>query len=342
MSLVALRFAAVGLEDFRRWERLARSFPERGCWLVGANGAGKTTILEALHLVARARPLRRGRGLPLVRLGAAAFRVRARALRFGPLELEARGGASGVSFLLQGSPVRARAELRELAPVVADSPHGPDLVQGADAERRRWLDAMLVHFAPAAARARANYLRALLQRARARRRNRSGEARAWDGILVEEGWRWHRGRWELAEILDAALAEEDAWAGAVRLRVPEEDEKTFRDRMMQALEGGDALAYGPHVAAIRVERDGRDARLAASRGQQRLCAIALRLAECRAWMDRRASIPALLLDDAAEALDAKRREALVERLLAYPGQVIATAQESPSPQVTVHEIEEEG
>ena len=327
MTLPAFRFRALELADFRCFQRAGLAFPEGACWLVGGNGEGKTSMLEALHVLARGVSFRRGRSLPLVRMGAQRFRLRARALRLGPLELEAEGNGGGITIRLQRARVRARRELAELVPVVADSPHMADLVQGSDAERRRWLDRLLVLADPGGAQARRDFLRALLQRARALRRGYEEEAHAWAPLLVDAGWRWLAARMRLGQRINAWLREE-AWAGELRLAVEEEDEGGFRQRMQAALRHR-VLDAGPHLAPVGILREGRDARLAASRGQQRLCAIALRLAECRLWMETRRIVPCLLLDDAAEALDRRRRQQLARRLEAYPGQVIASAQEPP-------------
>ncbi len=293
-------------------------------------------------MVSQGKGLRRGRRLPLTKKGASGFFIRAVAQRFGPFVLEARGNEKEVVLFLQGSRVRTRKELREFVPIVVDSPHGSDLVQGADAERRRWLDALLAVCMPSFFEARARYLRALLQRARALRAGKREEAQAWGDVLLEEGERWHTGRRLLVERINAALREEEDWAGSVRLYGDEREERAFRREMRRALsQDATLLCYGPHLEGVRVKRNDVDARIAASRGEQRLCAIALRLAESRLLMDARAVVPVLLLDDATEALDSKRRDALVERLLRYPGQVLATAQAVPSPKVPVQEVERE-
>jgi DNA replication and repair protein RecF len=82
--------------------------------------------------------------------------------------------------------------------------------------------------------------------------------------------------------------------------------------------------HGPHRDDLSLTRDGRELRTYGSQGQQRLCLLALLLAERQALTLRRGTPPVMLLDDVMSELDRHRREALVELLRVSPGQSVIT------------------
>jgi DNA replication and repair protein RecF len=85
------------------------------------------------------------------------------------------------------------------------------------------------------------------------------------------------------------------------------------------------LRYGPHCDTVKFYFQQREIRNAGSRGQQKLAAIALKMAECALWASHRRLIPVLLLDDCLEALDNERQTRVLKRLQESPAQVLMTA-----------------
>jgi DNA replication and repair protein RecF len=85
------------------------------------------------------------------------------------------------------------------------------------------------------------------------------------------------------------------------------------------------LRYGPHCDVLNFYFQQREIRHAGSRGQQKLAAIALKMAECAMWSNHRRLVPVLLLDDCLEALDTERQTRVLKRLQASPAQVLMTA-----------------
>ncbi|MDQ6979258.1 MAG: hypothetical protein Q9M09_03655 [Mariprofundaceae bacterium] len=81
---------------------------------------------------------------------------------------------------------------------------------------------------------------------------------------------------------------------------------------------------GPHADRLLIETAGREIRSVGSRGQQKLAAAAIKLAECAVRQQARGIWPLLLLDDCLEALDHTRQQRLLQRLCAYAGQVLVT------------------
>lgn len=97
------------------------------------------------------------------------------------------------------------------------------------------------------------------------------------------------------------------------------------------------MRYGPHRDLLLLHYQQREIRQAGSRGQQKLAAIALKMAECALWARYRRLIPVLLLDDCLEALDGERQARVLKRLQNTPAQVLMTAPDGVniSPAVTI-------
>jgi DNA replication and repair protein RecF len=85
------------------------------------------------------------------------------------------------------------------------------------------------------------------------------------------------------------------------------------------------LRYGPHCDVLKLHFQQREIRNAGSRGQQKLAAIALKMAECAMWSSHRHLVPVLLLDDWLETLDQERQARVLKRLQASPAQILMTA-----------------
>src|SRR5258708_21562100 len=145
-----MRVARLLIEDFRSYARVERAIAPGVTALVGRNGAGKTNVLEAVHLIARGDSPRARDDAELVRWGANTARVSARVERvddarsvdvvlFAPPEGERRRPRR---YLLDGAGKRADEPIRELA-VVSFFPEYVQLLPPPPTPPRRYLDAMV-------------------------------------------------------------------------------------------------------------------------------------------------------------------------------------------------------
>src|SRR5258708_29605091 len=145
-----MRVARLLIEDFGSYARVERAIAPGVTALVGRNGAGKTNVLEAIHLIARGDSPRARDDAELVRWGASSARVAAGVERvddartvdvllFAPPEGERRRPRR---YLLDGAGKRADEAIGELA-VVSFFPEDVQLLAEAPSTRRRYLDAMV-------------------------------------------------------------------------------------------------------------------------------------------------------------------------------------------------------
>ena len=299
--------------------------------LLGDNGEGKTTLLEAVYLMARGRSFRQARDPYLVQNGAPNFEIRGQWTRFGPMSLMVRGKRGQVRMTLQGREVQQRKELAMSFPVVVDAPQSVHLVAGMPNERRRWLNGLMALQYPTAAKLYQQYLRSIMQRSRLLRQG-GGDAQldGWEHNIVEYGLQVAALRTQLVGEINALLQQDSLLEDALQIRLAhgEYEAEAWRERLRDkrrhdARMGG--LRYGPHAERIAIMFRGREIRISGSRGQQKLAAIAMKMAECELWMRYRGLIPVLLLDDALEALDESRQQRLMQCLLQYRGQVLMTS-----------------
>lgn len=341
--------ARLWLTDFRCFAGAELDLAEGLTVLTGANGQGKTSVLEAVAWIARSRSFRGVPDAALVRSGAETAVVRAEIVGGGRTQLfEAELRITGRNrVLINRNPAQRVRDRHGLLRVTVFSPDDLDLVKGGPVERRAYLDELLSMLAVRYDAARADLDRVLRQRnALLRGGIRDDEARTtldvFDEQLVRAGAELVRGRLRLVERLgDAigaaygelatervpvAVAYDAEWAGGAIGPDAVDDvagllAAAIAARRREEVDRGTTLV-GPQRDELRLELDGLDARTHASQGEQRTFALALRLAGHDLCTELTGSAPVLLLDDVFSELDARRGAALVARLPA--GQTLLT------------------
>jgi len=304
--------------------------------VVGENGCGKTTLLEAVNLMAQGRSFRQARDPELVSWGESSFRVTGKWQRFGPLHVYVTGQRRKTSVSMQGKPIQRRSELFQTLPVITDAPHARRLIDGVPVERRHWLDTVIISCRQAASSCYKRYFRSVMQRNRLLRRGIiSSELDGWEHQIARYAQKIVQEREDIIDEINACLADDKELTEAslslgIQTTGPKKGEAWLdmlhRQRREDARLG--SLRRGPHCDRLRIDYQGREIRSTGSRGQQKLAAMALRLAEQRLWARYRGIIPVLLLDDGLEALDTGRQHRLLARLAKTKAQALLTAPNS--------------
>lgn len=301
---------------------------------VGENGAGKTNLLEALHVGTQGFSPRTRNDAQLVRFGAEAGRIELAGERGGSkleIELTLRPG-DAKKARLNGAPLRAAEQLRGEIATLVFTPDRLVVVKGGPAARRAYFDRTLGRLFPARRTVPAEYAAAVAQRNAALRRASLGvssrEAIApWSQRVAELGQTLVAGRAETVGALRglfAVCAEELGLSGAeLGYDAEAPSLAALENRLDEDLERG-TTGIGPHLDEIEIRAGGRDLRRFGSQGEQRLAVLSLLLAEAALLSERDPAPPLLLLDDVLSELDERRRRALAERL-SGPGQTLITA-----------------
>lgn len=322
--------ARLELVDFRSYEHLALELPPGVTALVGANGQGKTNVLEAVGWLATNGSFRGASSEVVIREGADRAVVHGQVLRDDrPSRIDVelvRVGRNRVQ--LNGKRVLRAGDLAQVLRCTVFAPGDLELVKGGPALRRDMLDALLVSRHPVLDRLVADTERVVRQRNALLRQcggRLSAEAAAtldvWDERLATTGTRLVEAREalvdELAPRLDAAYR---ALAPATQ-RVEARYRRSWVGPLADALAAQRAddvrragTGCGPHRDELELAIDGLPARTHRSQGEQRSLALALRLGGHVLLSEVTGRPPVLLLDDVFSELDARRSAALVGAL----------------------------
>jgi DNA replication and repair protein RecF len=336
-----MRVVSVTLRDFRGYEAATAELGGGLTVVLGANGAGKTNLLEALYFGCTGRSCRTANDRELVRFGAGTTRV-----------VVTAEGEDGIHELAvgftPGEPKRMSVDGASVERLL-DSPHRPlvsvflpdrlDLIKGAPALRRAHLDQFVTALWPARAASRRAYAGALAQRNALLARIRDGRGsrssvEPWDRQLAVHAIELMANRRQAVGLVAEPFAELADRLGLdgepglrYRPRSGADDAEAFVAELADRLEGDlerGFTGHGPHRDDLLVSREDRELRVYGSQGQQRLGLLALLLAERAAIAHLRPTVPLLLLDDVLSELDAGRRAALVDFLSDSGGQALIT------------------
>ncbi len=332
--------SAVEISNFRNLEHLVVAPGSHLNLVMGANGSGKTSVLEAIYFLSRGRSFRAANSRTLIRRGCAAFRVVARLSGGGghaPVVGVERGQRQ-FRARIGGRPARSLAELAELLPLLLLTPDSHRLLDAGPRHRRRFLDWGVFHHSESFLPHWKRYRRALRHRnAGLRQRASSAEVVAWDAELVAGAEGIDRARAAYLGMLEATLAPvterligrsllgldyRRGWARG----------QQFAGVLNRELDGDRRLGFtrqGPHRADFVVQFEkGSESVAQLSRGQHKLLVAALMMAQARCFQDRKGRRCLLLMDDLPAELDTANRQALLGELASVPAQLFVTAIES--------------
>ncbi|MGA7438070.1 MAG: DNA replication/repair protein RecF [Luteibacter sp.] len=324
---------------------------------VGANGAGKTSVLEAAYLLSHGRSFRSGSRDILLRRGSTALSVFAevssgdgRTRRLGLGRESGRWQAR-----VDGDTVSLGALVQECA-VVCFEPGSHDLIAGGSEERRQFLDWGLFHVEHAFVNQWRRYQRALKQRNALLRTGSPLDPsliEPWESELAGSGEAlsaFRQGYLDrllphirgfmsnvLPELGEFVVRYKPGWDEANDLAT------TLVERRHRDLARGHTTA-GPHRADFSVAFEHAPLREHLSRGQEKLCALACLLGQASLHAEMRGEWPVICLDDLASELDRTHQEWVVAQLMGRDVQVLVTGTEIPhalaDQPVTVFHVEQ--
>jgi DNA replication and repair protein RecF len=340
-----LQLRSLWLTDFRNYTHAELHLAPGLTAVVGANGEGKSNLLEAIGYLATLASFRGAPAEALVRRGTNTAVLRAEGSRDDRevlIEAEISPGGRGRVQVNKQRLARARDLLGALR-VSVFAPDDLALVKDGPSERRDYLDDTLVALRPSNDALRSELDRVLRQR-NALLRQAGGRLTpaiettlaVWDDKLVDVGESFADKRIDLIELLRPALEQAYAEVAGAPVELDVTYESAWRDQGLgpalsavrrDELRRGRTLV-GPHRDELAISIAGLPSRTHASQGEQRSLALALRLAAHSVVTEALGEAPILLLDDVFSELDPGRSRALVEHM--PKGQaVLTTASELP-------------
>ena len=333
---------ALEINSFRNLQRLALPCSPGLNLIVGSNASGKTSLLEALYFLGRARSFRTRQAWELIRHGESAFRIVANLSAGG----EGRRAVVGIqrssqelTIRIDGTPAGSLAQLARQVPVLLLNSNSHRLLEDGPHQRRRFMDWGLFHTEPAFWTAWKRYATALRNRNAALRTHPPNRVLdAWDQELAAAAAPLDQLRQAFCKALESVLRPlitETLGKVAPQLNYrpgwPQEGNQDLLGLLHRKRDQDRRLGYtqlGPQRADFTIRLADGSVAERLSRGQQKLLVIALILAQARLYQANRGSPCLLLIDDLPAELDRLHRERVMCCLAGMESQLFITAIES--------------
>lgn len=351
-----MRVQRLSLSDLRCFTSVSLRPSNGGNLLLGDNGAGKTTVLEALFLLSHGRSFRSGGTQALVRRGQADCTVFAEIESAGSNHrLGVNRSAQGWQAQVDGRPVPRLSALLAYCAAICIEPGSHGLIAGPAEPRRQFLDWGVFHVEHDFIGVWQHYRRSLRQRNVLLRRHADlREMEAWEHALSESADVLDGMRQRYLESLKPRLLEHlDAWVpelGQAQLRYQRgwSTEQALKDSLRIQRERDREQGYtriGAHRAEWILVFAAAPDRHQLSRGQAKLVTLACLLAQFDLFREQRGEPALLLLDDLGAELDHAHLDRVMEYVLACGAQTWITGTDFPTrwrQQLKVFHVEQDG
>ncbi|MEM7565102.1 MAG: DNA replication and repair protein RecF, partial [Pseudomonadota bacterium] len=307
--------ASLDVSDVRNLEHVTL-VPAPGFNLFyGDNGAGKTSLLEAISILSTGRSFRAGKISTVIRADRDQLVISAQlkdaANTVAGSRIGIQRGRKETTVRIDGQNINRVSALAKALPCVIISTSNHELIERSPTERRSFVDWLLFHVEPGAHNLFQRYKNALQQRNAELKNNTSDELLAvWHPELVETGEQIDAGRRRILEKFGEKMEQVlDGWSESLKPSFQ------YRPGWPEDISLADALSRtdhcrrrgtttaGPHRADILIRSGSQESRYVLSRGQQKLLAAQMRLVQIEMYTDEHQHSPVVLFDDLPSELD---------------------------------------
>lgn len=338
---------ALWLQDFRCFENLELFFSEGLNWIHGCNGSGKTSILEAVYWCGRARSFRTNQSKGLI------AKNKERALVRLTIEEQHYLGSAlskkeSNTFRYKGETVKRTSELNQLLSAQFLGPQSHKLIEPEPDARRLWLDWSLFHVKQSYLETYQRLKRGLSQRNQALRQKQSQNVvTAFDQLIAQLAVQLEQDRQrfvnelkEEVKALQLAFSLDFQFSINYKLAIPPTTEsyQQLLERFYKQDSDRGFTWHTPFRSKLNIEAKGQNAALVLSRGQQKLAAFILLLAQQKLLLNRSSRANILLVDDLHAELDSRNRLLLSDYLSESGQQVLVTSTEEPDSAMKVQTL----
>ncbi|MDP2632798.1 MAG: DNA replication and repair protein RecF [Candidatus Curtissbacteria bacterium] len=338
-----MEILSLDLTNFRNFSAQKIAFSKNLTVIIGANGSGKSNILEAVSLLSGIKSSRVETDLDLIKFGKTEAKIEGTldvsklTINFQVVDETLRGspqdsGQAGQAFVRKAyfvdSIKKRLLDFVDHFSIIEFSPFDLDLVVGSPSLRRHHLDILLSGLDRDYWRAISSYNKVVVRRNKVLLRILEHQAKPseldfWDERLIEHGVIVSRVRQDFFEYLNFVEKKDYSWELKQSLVTAEKLAKN-RERDISA---GVTLS-GPHRDDFQFLFRERNLEYFGSRGEQRMAVLALKLAELEYFAFKKGVRPVLALDDIFSELDWEHREAVLSVI--GKQQTIITAAEPES------------
>lgn len=327
---------SLAVRDFRNIASAELAFSPGLNLFTGDNGAGKTSLLEALYFLGRTQSFRTAQPAQAIRSGAESLRVTGQLTERhgGTIAVGVERSRAGTQVRLAGRPLSGLGELVARFPFQVLTPHSQDLLDGGPRVRRRYIDWGVFHVEPGFLPAWHRFGRALQQRNAALRSHAPlPELALWDRELAATAKILDEQRAAyIADLLPVLTRYVAQFADVPGLRWTYRrgwpPDREYVAALQEGLETDRRHGFtrqGPHRADLTPLIGNRPAQERISRGQQKLIVTAMVLAQAALYQARRGAPCLFLIDDLASELDPAHRKTVLSHLRDMGAQLFMTA-----------------
>ena len=324
------------VQNFRTHSDFILEIGEKSTLISGANGSGKTSLLEAIYFALQGTSFRSSDKEILKNDGSSWFRIDLKDSKDSLRTIIFNNAVqkSKKQFLVDGNK-KARLSANLRIPVVLFEPDDLQLLSGSPTRRRNFLDYFLSQIFPSFQLALARYNKALKQRNNLLKRDNvsKDELFPWNLMLAEYGAEIISKRQDFLELLNSKIEEVYFEISGVKdeIKIDYLGEKVSKNEILAILseniERDKILGYtnfGPHKHDIQFIFNKKPAQNVASRGENRSLVLALKFIETDILSDLTSKRPIVLLDDVFSELDDDRQKLLTKHFSKYQTIITST------------------
>ncbi len=324
-----MRIDSVEVCDFRNYEKAKLEFHEHINILYGNNAQGKTNILESIFVCSTTKSHKGSKDKELIRFGQDEAHIRIMLTKKNishKIDMHLRKyKPKGIA--IDGIPIRRSSELMGLAHVIFFSPEDLKIIKNGPSERRRFMNMELSQLDPVYLHELGEYNRVLNQRNKLLKQiyydpSLKDTLETWDMQLLKYGCQLIRRRKQFVKQLRSIVSKtnQKLTGGTEHLNIRYDwntEENEYEEKLRDSLEKDLHFAttnVGPHRDDLIFFNGETDLRKYGSQGQQRTCALSLKLAEIELVRQLTDDQPILLLDDVLSELDRSRQNYLLDSI----------------------------
>lgn len=322
---------SVDLQNYRNYEFLNMTFDNKINIIYGDNAQGKTNILESLYVCATSKSHRGSKDKDIIRFGNDEAHIKVMVKKHGmnyriDMHLK-KNKTKGIA--VNGIPIRRAVELFGIINIIIFSPEDMNIIKNGPSERRRFMDMELSQLDKIYLSNLVNYNKVVVQRNKLLKQLQfSGDSGlvdmldVWDMQLVRYGSEIIKRRMDFIDDINSIIRPVHSKLSGnkeiLNLRyIPCTTTDNFKDEVIRSRERDIKFKMtnvGPHKDDVAFFINDKDVRKYGSQGQQRTCALSLKLAEIELVKKVINDTPVLLLDDVLSELDANRQNFLLDSI----------------------------